>query len=205
MLKRSRTWSFGAVVVALALSAVACGSTANTDDTSAVDTVTSEEGGELPLADSDNVGDTPEAAGACLPDEPDCEDTLVDDPEVTDLPLTPDDEPDTVTSDGPSSSGMTVDGGLRVSEAVASDSTGILAVTGHLFDDGTGLQLCEGLIGLGERYGCDGAHLGVTNLKLDEVSDSLVFHEGVSYTEAPVTLFGELVDGSLVVDNLVTG
>ena len=90
-------------------------------------------------------------------------------------------------------------------EALATDATGILAVKGHFFDDGTGPRLCEGLVGLGERYGCDGQHISVTNLDSDTLGTSVVFHDGLTYTEDLLTLFGELVDGSLIVDNLVAG
>ena len=107
--------------------------------------------------------------------------------------------------DGGTSLGMPIDGGLTVSEALATEATGTLAVKGHLFDDGTGPQLCEGLVGLGEQYGCDGEHIALTNLDLATIGDALVFHEGLTYTEDAVTLFGELVDGSFIVDSLVTG
>ena len=99
---------------------------------------------------------------------------------------------------------MTIDGGLTIAEALATDATGIIAVRGHLFDDGTGFQLCESLIGLGERYGCDGDHIAVTNIDIEAVPD-IVFFEGTTYTEDEITLFGELTDDTLVVDPLVTG
>jgi hypothetical protein len=127
---------------------------------------------------------------------------LVVNPDVSDLPSTGDEGPVLGATDAvivvP-----TIDGGLTISEALATDATGILAVKGHFFDDGTGPRLCEGLVGLGERYGCDGQHISVTNLDSDTVGTFVVFHDGLTYTEDLLTLFGELVDGSLIVDNLV--
>ena len=51
--------------------------------------------------------------------------------------------------------------------------------------------------------GRDGQHIPVTNLDSDTLGTSVVFHDGLTYTEDHLTLFGELVDGSLIVDNLV--
>ena len=87
---------------------------------------------------------------------------------------------------------------------MTANTTGIIAIHGHLFDDSSGLQLCESLIGLGERYGCDGEHIAVTNLDPTEVPD-VVFFEGTTYTEDEITLFGELTEGTLTVDRLVSG
>ena len=187
-----------ATLAALALTAAACGSSSNADDTTTADDT---EGS--PLAGADEAGDTPAVAGVCAPGHPDCEDTLVVAPDVSDLPSTGDEGPVPGATDAVRSSGTTIDGGLTISEALATDATGILAVKGHFFDDGTGPRLCEGLVGLGERYGCDGQHISVTNLDSDTLGTSVVFHDGLTYTEDLLTLFGELVDGSLIVDNLV--
>lgn len=111
------------------------------------------------------------------------------------------------TSDGggevDSSSGMTVDGGLSVSEALDSDAagvTGVLAVKGHLYDEGAGAALCETLTGGGERYICGGPLLPVEGLDLEPLRDAVIIHDGLTYTEDEITLLGEIVDGTFVVD-----
>lgn len=205
MLKRNRTRSFGYLMVAAALFVAACGSTADSGEPTIVDPNGGETSDGLPVSDVDNEGDDPGTADACLVDEPECNDTPPVDADVTDLPLTPDDEPDATKPDDPTLSGVTVDGGLTISEALSTEAEGTLAVNGHLIADGDGIRLCEGLVGLGERYGCDGAAIDVINLNLEAASGFLIFHEGISYTETPITLFGELVDGSLVLRESVTG
>ena len=198
-----------ALFVSLALAAAACGSNEDTVDTVptsvATDTPADHDPGELPVVGDDQVVDTPEVAGMCAPGEPDCEDTVVVDPQVSDLPSPTDEDAVMITSGDAVTSGMVIEGGLTISEALATDATGTLAVKGHLFDDGTGPQLCEDLIGLGERYGCDGEHISITNFDSAVAGDDIVIHDGLTYTEELITVFGELVDGSLVVDNLVAG
>jgi len=105
-----------------------------------------------------------------------------------------------------SSSGMTVDGGLSVSEALDSDAagvTGVLAVKGHLYDEGDGAALCETLTGGGERYICGGPLLPVDGLDLEPIRDAVIIHDGLTYTETEITVLGEIVDGALVVDPTV--
>ena len=111
------------------------------------------------------------------------------------------------TSDGggavDSASGMTVAGGLRVSEALDGDATGVtgvLAVKGHLYDDGEGTALCETLTGGGERYICGGPLLPVEGLDLEPIRDAVIIHDGLTYTEEEITVLGEIIDGTLVVD-----
>ncbi len=196
---------FRLLLVALAafmLVAASCGS----DDDAAVITgdvpqIGDVDGG-LPLADADS--DAPVLSGACVPDEPECEDTLVEDPVVQDLPDTADGDVGSEATGDVATLGMTVDGGLTIAEALVTDAAGIIAVHGHLFDDGAGLQLCESLTGLGEKYGCDGESIVVSNLDLSEVPD-LVFLEGTTYTEDEITLFGTLNEGTFAVDPLVAG
>ncbi len=77
-------------------------------------------------------------------------------------------------------------------------------VRGHLFDEGVGLRLCESLIGLGERYGCEGRYLAVANLDVTLIAE-IVYFEGTTYTEDAMTVFGQLVNGVLVVDPFVAG
>ena len=171
---------------------VACGSDDNTQEPiTASEVPVIEDSGGLPLADPDNVGDPPPVEGLCAPGESPCEDTPVVDAEVNDLPST--------------NSGMTVDRGLTISEALGGNATGVVAVNGHLYDEGAGPHLCERLIGLGERYGCEGSLIPVENLDIESLGTSVVIHNGLTYTEELLTLFGEIVDGTLIVDNLITG
>ena len=77
----------------------------------------------------------PNAAGACHEDEPDCQDTLdpgavpTDLPDSSDTPITP--------------TGMLADGGLTITDALASDAVGPIAVKGFLLVDAGGARLCE--------------------------------------------------------------
>jgi hypothetical protein len=171
-------WRVLAALFAVGLIVAACG---DSDD-------------ELVSAGDETVvdsGDSGGAAGTCPESDPDCGDNpAVDGPAGDEGP------------DAPGSSGMTVDGGLSVSEALATDATGPLAVQGHLFDDGSGLVLCESLAGGGEAYLCDGASVPLEGLPLDEYEGSLIHQGGVSYTDGTITVVGEIVDGVLIVDPL---
>lgn len=190
-MKKHHFYSLIAVIAALALTAAACGSDADTSSTNTDDTSSIDVGENLPLAD--DTTNAPLTEGACLPDEPDCEDTIVIDPEdVTDL---------SDTTGEATSSGMTVEGGLSITEALASPVEGIIAVRGHLFDKGSPM-LCEELVGGGEGYGCEGERISVSNVDLESFPN-IVFFEGTAYTEDEITLFGELIDGTLTVDELV--
>lgn len=191
-----------ALIAALLLTAAACGSDSDPGSTTS-DAPIVDDGGGLPLADGEPP-DVPFAEGACLPDEPECEDTLVEEPDVRDLPDAPTEDPNKEPAGTAADSGMTASGGLTIPEALATDASGTIAIRGHLFDDGGGLQLCESLIGLGERYGCDGQRISVTDLDAKQVPEIVLF-EGTTYTEEQITLFGELIDRTLVVDQLVAG
>lgn len=200
MLNKRHFRLLAAALAVLTLVVAACGSDNDGGVTTGGVPQVDDIGGGLPLADNDS--DTPAVLGTCLPDEPDCEDILVDDPKSQELPETTEDGAD-LTNDA-TTSGMTVDGGLTIAEALTTDAAGTIAVHGYLFDDGTGLQLCETLIALGERYGCDGGSIAVTNLDPTEVAD-VVFFEGITYAEHEITLFGALNESILVVDSLVAG
>ena len=146
---------------------------------------------ELPI----DTGDAPPAAGACLVDEPDCNDIGV----PTDggaLPP-PSDDGEVVTG------GMVADGGLTVSDALTTDASGVIAVQGFLFDDGSGPVLCEVLA---ESFPpqCGGASVAVEGHE-EAVDVPIVSEQGVTWTDQPLTLFGEIVDGALVVDPTVLG
>jgi hypothetical protein len=183
---------------------------------------------ELPIDDPGN-GDAPVSQGACLEGEPDCEDTGV----VNDLPEEPlgagggaagtclegtgdcNDTPGTPleplptqdeNADGPgetdSATGFVVGNGLTVTEALSGDAEGTLAVGGFIVANESGTFLCEALA---ESFPpqCGGESIAVEGLAIDEYP---VEEEGaVRWTNNAVVLFGEVVDGVLVIDDMVNG
>jgi hypothetical protein len=186
---KDRILRFAAVLAVFALVLVACG-----DGTVEESPIAS-----LPIADGDPI--PADASGTCLEGEPDCDDTgPIGDPQ--DLP-SGDDEPTVGDGGGVISDGMTVDGGLQVSDALAGDALGIIAVQGFLVDSGTGAKLCEALA---ESFPpqCGGASIPVTGY--EEVIDvPLNSNQNTTWTDEVVTLFGEIIDGTFVVDPTVAG
>jgi hypothetical protein len=174
-----------ALLAALMLVLAACGS-ADTGDA-----------GELPL-NNDPSNTPPAAAGACLEGEPDCNDTG---DMNTPGPLPLDGSSDSGGS--VTNSGALADGGLTVSEALAGDATGIIAVKGFLVADDTGARLCEALAESLPPQ-CGGASVPVMDYE-EMVDVPLQNAQGVTWTDDVLSLFGELVDGVLVVDPTVTG
>jgi hypothetical protein len=147
---------------------------------------------ELPInSDPDSA---PPAAGACVVDEPECNDTGVLPDDANPLPP---------PSDATMSGGMVANGGLTVSEALVSDVGGVIAVQGFLFDDGSGPRLCETLA---ESFPpqCGGASLPVSGHE-EAVNIPMLEEQGVTWTDQTLVLFGEVVGGTLVVDPTVTG
>ncbi|MDR9450785.1 MAG: hypothetical protein RI637_06145 [Acidimicrobiia bacterium] len=171
-----------ALLTVLMLLLAACGGGATADEPAAI-------------PPNDNPANTPAAGGTCLEGEPDCNDTPAGGGA---LPLPNEDEPsDAVTG------GMPVDGGLTVSEALESDATGVIAVRGFLVADQTGARLCEVLA---ESYPpqCGGAGLPVSGYEeILDVPTSTA--QGVTWTDQPISLLGEIVDGTLLVDPTVAG
>ncbi len=158
---------------------------------------------ELPI-NTDSGDETPITESACLPDEPECDDTIGVSDGGQDLPA-PADDSETGGGSGEISTGMPVAGGLSVSDALATDASGILAVSGYGFEDGDGVRLCESLASGAERYECGGASIFVENLDLEATGADVVIHDGLTYTQEELTLFGELVEGVFVVGDTVTG
>lgn len=144
---------------------------------------------------SDPNAGVPQVAGICAPESPDCDDTVViDQGDGTGEDLFPDDEPrDGVTP--PGASGVLVGGGLTVPEALATDATGVIAVQGFYFDDGSGPRLCEALA---ESFPpqCGGA-----SLTLGELGDIdlglLQGSQGITWSDDSIVILGELVNGVL--------
>lgn len=168
------------ILTAFMLSAAAC-SSANSDDPA-----------QVPV--NDQPIDNPVSSGACAIDEPDCNDTMVGG-EPQDLP---DDNSDAV-----SFGGMTVDGGLSVSEALKGGVSGVIAVQGFIVDDGTGAKLCEALA---ESFPpqCGGASMPISGYET-AVTAPFITEQNVTWTDQTVSLFGEVVDGTFVVDPTVSG
>lgn len=138
------------------------------------------DGAQLPPA-GDGV---PPAAGTCLEGTEDCQDTLF-----------PGDEPVTPLPGG--SQGMPVDGGgLTVAEALETDAIGIVMVTGFYVDSGSGPVLCEALA---ESYPpqCGGASIPLGDLSPVD-PDGIQTVQGTSWSDDPVFVVGEIVDGTLV-------
>ena len=179
------------VFAVLALVAAACGS--GDEPAAPAAPVGSEQPSPLPT--NSNPDGTPAASGACIENEPDCNDTvgIGDDPQ--DLP------PPSDTPDEPSPTGMLVDGGLSVADALATDATGVIAVKGFLMVDDQGARLCELLA---ESYPpqCGGASIPVTGYE-EVLSAPLSSTQGVSWTDQSVSFLGEIVGGTLVVDPTV--
>ncbi|MFT7600419.1 MAG: hypothetical protein ACI8TP_003361 [Acidimicrobiales bacterium] len=183
-------WLIG-VVVMVGLLAAGCG---DSEPIGSSDVTTTSE------VDDTADGDGAEASGQCAEDAPDCDDTSVVDGDAGAGSGRSEPETSDGGSEVDSSSGMTVDGGLTVSEALGTDATGVLAVKGHLYDEGAGSALRESLTGGGERYICGGPLLPVEGLDLGPIGDAVIIHDGLTYTEDEITVLGELVDGILVVD-----
>ena len=130
-------------------------------------------------------------AGTCLENAPDCGDI-------------PGEEPTGPLGDpsvGGGSGGFLVDGGLTVSEALATDATGIIAVKGFLVVDDSGARLCE-LLAESFPAQCGGASIPISGYE-EVLSVPLNNSQGVSWTDDLVSFLGEIVDGTLVVDPLV--
>jgi hypothetical protein len=162
------------MIVVLALIAGACG---GGDDTSSAG---------LPA----NTGDEPALDATCLVGEPDCQDipgqNLADE----------DNKPQDLPSGDDTSTGMLVDGGLTVAEALAPDVTGVIAVQGFVVSDANGTRICDALA---ESYPpqCGGASLLLSSL--DTVDPDALSSEGsVKWTDDAVTILGEISDGALI-------
>jgi hypothetical protein len=99
--------------------------------------------------------------------------------------------------------GVPADGGLTISEALVGGAPGVIAVQGFLFDDGSGPKLCEALA---ESFPpqCGGASIPVSG-QVGPSDVPLVSEQGVTWTDQPVTLFGEIINGNFVVSSTVSG
>lgn len=181
---RNSTYHRLAVAAALLVFVTACGDGTDPDT------------GDLPPAPTD-LRDDVNTEPACLPDEPDCDDTIVVPNEGQDL-----ESPD---SDSVSSSGMTVDGGLTVEEALTrGPDDGIIAVKGFFYHDATGTFLCS-LLAESLPPLCGGAVLELNGPAAETITAEINDAQGVQWTDETVSMFGTVSDGVLTVDAMVTG
>lgn len=133
---------------------------------------------ELPINDGNDP--VPAASGACLEGEPDCNDTPGGEP--TDLTPGGDDETPIPST---------------IQVAAAAGASGPVTVAGFIVATGDEVRLCEALA---ESFPpqCGGASIPVTSL--DQVDPDEMLTEGnVTWTDYAVTVFGEMVDGTLIV------
>lgn len=165
-----------ALLAALALVAAACGGTTQ-DDGSA-------------------TGDLPQnPAATCLAGDPDCNDIPGNDAPT----LEPGDPDAPVTPGG--NMGMPIDGGgLSVADALSSDVDGPIAVFGFVVQGADGARLCDALA---ESFPpqCGGAAIDLSDISTIDV-DQLKSEQGVTWTDAAVTVIGEIVGGVFTVTPL---
>jgi hypothetical protein len=191
-MKKPLRLSLVALLAVLALVAAACG-TGDDRSASAAPVGGSEEPAVLPPNSKPDT--TPPLAGACLEGEPECNDTAAPGDVPSDLP--PPDVPDTPLSP----TGVLVDGGLTVAEALATDATGVIAVKGFLLVDDQGARLCE-LLAESLPPQCGGSAIAITGYE-EMLSTPLSNAQGVTWTDQYASFLGEIVDGVLVVDPTV--
>lgn len=81
---------------------------------------------------------------------------------------------------------------ISVAELLEESPEGLVYVRGALFDDGSGLRLCDALA---ESFPpqCPGDAVFISNPEW--LDDGFTEEAGVRWTDQPVVLFGELVDG----------
>lgn len=167
------------IASALLLLAAGCGDDETTDT------------GDLPV-NTDDSGDV-STEPACLPDEPDCDDTVDVPDEGQDLPA----------DDDGASSGMTVDGGLTIDEALAlGPDDGIIAVQGIFFRDESGTFLCD-VIAESLPPLCGEPRVALEGPVDEALGAPVQSAQGVQWTDQLVTLFGTIDDGVLTVDDTV--
>lgn len=165
----------GTALLVLALAATACGGAAG-----------------------EPAADEPNAAGTCLVGASDCDDVGSS---SGDEPLFVDDEP---TDGAPTDdvTGLVIGGGLTISEALSTDAIGVLAVQGFYVDDGTTVRLCE-LLAESLPPQCGEASIEVVDVDIEALDYQR--QGGVTWTNEPVALFGEIVDGVFEVASNVSG
>ncbi len=132
------------------------------------------------------------AAGACLAGDPDC----------NDIPGTgaPALEPGDSLPGDPAIGAPIIGGGLSVADLIAADPDGPLAVVGFLVHDADGTRLCDGLAESLPPQ-CAGAFVELSDTSTID-PDELRTEQGVTWSDFPVTVLGELAGGVLTVTPL---
>ena len=92
---------------------------------------------------------------------------------------------------------------MSPSEALAAGTTGIVAVTGYLFVIDGEARLCE-LIAESFPPQCGGPNVSVQNHEQLAIGP-LETEQGISWSNEPVTLFGQMSDGVLIGDPNAAG
>jgi hypothetical protein len=131
---------------------------------------------------------------ACTEDEPDCQDTVVDDGLVTggDDPVAP-----TPGSNASASSGMVIEA-LSITEALSYQGSEPIAVEGYIVRTSVLSQLCEALA---ESYPpqCGGESITITN---PDATDAfpLVEERDLQWSPELVTVVGAVTPNGLTID-----
>lgn len=138
----------------------------------------------------------PDVVFVCADDQPDCQETIA----AGDIPTGGDDPvaPTTSPGDGAASSGMIVDDGLSVSEAMAYEGSQPVAVHGYVVRTSESAQLCEALA---ESYPpqCGGANLILVNPNATD--DLTLLEDGdVQWSPDIVVLIGTVTETDLTID-----
>ena len=141
--------------------------------------------------DPDAAAIAPHPASACEAGAADCDDAAG----PSDEPLFIEDEPDLGVDPG-TSSGFVIGGGLTVEKALQTDATGVIAVQGFVVQDQSGIRLCD-LLAESLPPLCGGESVAVADLGTVD-PDELKTAQGVTWTDQPVTILGEIIDNVLV-------
>ncbi len=159
-----------AVLGVLALVLAACGGAETTSELP----LDAGDGGGLPLdaQGGGNGGDG--GADTCLVGEPECQDTFPDSGEPAEPPPP----------------------GLPIVAVVDSDIDGGFVISGFYFDDGSGVRLCDTLA---ESFPpqCGGPSIPFDNAAGADVG-VLSIEAGVTWSDQPILVEGEVVDGVFV-------
>jgi hypothetical protein len=161
-----------AVLGVLALVMAACGSDETTSDLPLDAGGGNQQSADLPI---DAAGGSDGAAGeTCLVGEPVCEDTFPDSGEAP-IPPPP---------------------GVAVATVAGTPIDGGFVISGFYFDDGNGVRLCDALA---ESFPpqCGGASIPFDNTAGADVG-VLSIEQGVTWSDQPVLVEGEVVDGVFV-------
>ncbi len=136
---------------------------------------------------NDAPGGTPDAAGACLVGEPDCQDTLTPLPGEEPIDL----DPDTGEPVGA--------GSLSVGDVLGTDIDGGFAIQAFYLADDSGTYLCDALA---ESFPpqCGADRIPLENSAGIDLGP-LQIEQGVSWSDDVVTVIGEVVDGVFVASN----